>query len=331
MDRWAHFTGDEISPVHQSGRGRIGISQWQQSAPLRQLLAGSLAALVAVAIRYAAGWPSNLLPTFTLVIAVCLTTATIGLWAGATTMLVGGVLTWWFIFSPGSWKLNSNDAIGLIGYFMVATVILCTAELYRRSEERRNAAQLALAEQELSNQRLFAAELSHRLKNSLAIVQSIALQSFDGETLEFDKFAGRLRALAAAQDLLNDHVNEPTAGVRDVVEAAIAPFNGERGPFRMEGPDIALPSQDVVSLTMALHELATNAVKYGALSTPKGRVAVTWKIDGGKFLLEWKEHDGPPVGTPARSGFGSRLLRRAAMGADLQFEPDGVRCIIHGR
>jgi len=86
-----------------------------------------------------------------------------------------------------------------------------------------------------------------------------------------------------------------------------------------------------VSLAIALHELGTNAVKYGALSKDEGWVSIDWKETAGKVVIEWKEHDGPAVKAPTSKGFGSRLLARAAMGTELRFEPDGLRCTITAR
>jgi two-component sensor histidine kinase len=92
-----------------------------------------------------------------------------------------------------------------------------------------------------------------------------------------------------------------------------------------------LPDQQVVSLMLALHELSTNALKYGALSDPRGWISITWGYKDEWFELEWKEHDGPVVAAPSSEGFGSRLLARAAMGAKVSFEPDGLRCTIRSR
>jgi two-component sensor histidine kinase len=273
----------------------------------------------------------DVLPTFTVVIAICFATVLGGFWAGATTMVIGGALTWQFILPPDSWVLSGRNGLVLLGYFAVAAVILGTAGMYRRSELQRNRAQIAHAEKEAASHKLFAGEMAHRLKNSLAIVQATALQTFRADTPELPKFEGRLSALARANNLLSEHVEQPTARVREVVETAIEPFRSGRDAFRLAGPDIALPGQDAVALTLALHELATNAVKYGALAEPKGSVAVTWEETAGKLVLTWKEHDGPPVKRPTTFGFGSRLLRRAAMGADLHFESDGVRCTIRQR
>ena len=288
--------------------------------------------MIAVGMRYAVKLPPDVLPFFAVVIAVCLVTVAAGFIGGMTTMIVGGLLTWFLILGhQWSWSLNAGDVYMLVGYFSVTIVILLTSQLYRKSEQERQAAALALAQREAEHQRLFAREMSHRLKNAMAIIQAMASQTFPRESIETSKFDGRLRALADAHNLLNEHVKQPTASVTELVETAIEPFRDRRDRFRISGPPMPLPDQQVVSLALALHELGTNAVKYGALSEAKGWVSIDWTDSGGRLKLKWKEHDGPPVATPTSTGFGSRLLERSAMGAEVHFEPDGLRCVIRQR
>ena len=297
----------------------------------RDILVGAAAASFAVGIRYLFDLPIGILPFFTVIIAVCLTTVTTGIWGGISAAITGGLLGWYLFLEPHSWRLQGAEFYSLMGYFAVITVILCTSQLYRMSERERQAAALALALQEAEHQALFAREMSHRLKNAMAIVQAMALQTFARDNPELPKFDGRLRALADAHNLLNEHVSRPSASVREIVETAIRPFSDGGSRFALSGPDATIPDQQVVSLALALHELSTNAVKYGALSTPEGKVTIDWAVAGGKLRLAWKEHDGPKVAKPKSGGFGTRLLGRAAMGAEVQYEPDGVRCVISQR
>lgn len=293
---------------------------------------GLLAAQAAVLLRFWVNIPTNVLPFFLVVIAVCLVTVQAGLVGGITTMFAGGILTWYYLLDPtGSWTLDNADEFALLGYFSVTGVILATSQLYRLSEQKRQAVALELAVQEADHQRLFAREMSHRLKNAMAIVQAMAGQTFSRDTPEVGKFNGRLMALAGAHNLLNEQVKQPTAGVAEVVETAIEPFRDRSDRFRVSGTDIPLPDQQVVSLAIALHELGTNAVKYGALSNEHGRVTIDWDRSGDRLRLEWKEHDGPAVKAPKSKGFGTRLLERAAMGSKLEFEKDGLRCTITAR
>jgi len=186
-------------------------------------------------------------------------------------------------------------------------------------------------------QRLLINELNHRVKNTLATVQSIAAQTLrSAPSLERarDAFEARLVALAAAHDLLTA---ESWHGARltDVVASATSPFETAKRPqISRSGPPVWLNAQRALALSMALHELATNAVKYGALSAPEGRVTIRWTLSPHNVLsLSWVEHGGPPVTPPERAGFGSRLLERSLareLGGEVAFTfaPDGVRCEI---
>jgi two-component sensor histidine kinase len=189
-------------------------------------------------------------------------------------------------------------------------------------------------------QRLLINELNHRVKNTLATVQSIAAQTLrSAPSLERarDAFEARLVALAAAHDLLTA---ESWHGARltDVVASAMAPFETAKRPqISRSGPPVWLTAQRALALSMALHELATNAVKYGALSISEGRVAIRWKLSPDLLLsLSWNDQGGPPVAAPERAGFGSRLLQRSLareLGGEVAFTfaPEGVRCEIRCR
>ncbi len=185
---------------------------------------------------------------------------------------------------------------------------------------------------------LLLSEMKHRLKNSLSIVQAIASQTLGGITpQEQAAFAGRLQALAGAQDLLTLK-NLRSVPLREVLMRALAPFQ-ERHAERivLDGvDDIWLDAGKVTLLSMGLHELATNAAKYGALSNDTGTVHLVWHVaaagEGRRVKLTWQESGGPPVKPPTRKGFGSLLLEQALKSdlgrASLEFRPDGVVCSV---
>ena len=300
--------------------------------PVLNILVGAAAAAIAVEARLLIDLPSDNLPFFLVIIAICLVTVFAGIIGGLTAMVVGALLTWRYLLKPvDSWTIDSRDGAVLVGFFLVALVILATSQLYRWSEQRRQKVALELALREAQHQRLFAREMAHRLKNAMAIVQSIASQTFGRDIPEVPMFEGRLKALADAHNLLNEHVKQPTASVDEVVDTAIEPFLDRSERFRISGAPTPIPDQQVVTLSLALHELGTNAVKYGALGHAEGWVSISWTNTDGCLELEWKEHDGPPVKAPSSKGFGSRLLGRSAMGATLSFEPDGLKCTIRAR
>jgi PAS domain S-box-containing protein len=188
------------------------------------------------------------------------------------------------------------------------------------------------------HQRLLVDELNHRVKNTLAIVQSLAQQSLKAaDAGSRQAFERRLGALAAAHALLTRE-NWAGASFGSVVAAAVAPFaDGQPTRFRIAGPELRLVPKTAVSIAMALHELATNAAKYGALSRPEGWIEIDWRIADvagePRLHFEWHERAGPPVIPPARRGFGSRMVEyglAAELGgeAELRYEPTGVVCTI---
>jgi len=179
---------------------------------------------------------------------------------------------------------------------------------------------------------LLVEELNHRVKNTLAILQAIAVQTFrTASRSEREKFEGRLRALAEAHNLLSQEKWQGS-GLHDVVDRVLQPYllnNPDR--IKMTGPKTPLSPRLAVVLSMIVHEIATNAAKYGALSNDTGSVALDWEIitDGRKLLMTWAETGGPPVVAPVQRGFGSRLIERSARDqlggeATVDFLPRGV-------
>jgi PAS domain S-box-containing protein len=186
------------------------------------------------------------------------------------------------------------------------------------------------------HQRLLINELNHRVKNTLATVQAIAFQTLKGDIPLAEaktRFEARLMALSRAHNLLTEQ-NWGGAGLERVVRDSTEHLAGEQGRFALAGPPVWMAPRAALALALALHELGTNAAKYGALSREEGRVAISWRqTPEGRLLLEWKEAGGPPVARPARRGFGSRLIEQGLASdlggkARLAFEPDGLRCTI---
>lgn len=179
-------------------------------------------------------------------------------------------------------------------------------------------------------------ELNHRVKNTLATVQSIASQTLrcaPDLPQASGAFEARLMALSAAHNLLTA---QSWCGARldEVARHALAPFEAVPKPqIARSGPNVWLTAHSALALSLALHELATNATKYGALAVPEGRVSVHWKLCAGELALAWIEQGGPTVAPPSHLGFGTRLVQRKLareLGGDvaLDFAPEGVRCEI---
>ena len=211
----------------------------------------------------------------------------------------------------GAWRVIDmagrfeRDAPGRLPRRLIGVVADVTAR--RGAEER---------------QSLLIRELHHRVKNTLATVQAIvgstartasSIDSF------YEAFVGRIKSLSHTHSVLTEDTWQ-TARLRGLLENELRPYaegamDGDRDArIALDGPAVDLPSEIAVPVGMAIHELTTNAAKYGALSTPTGRVAVLWEIlpggRAGTLRLEWRESGGPPAAPPVRQGFGSRLLQR---------------------
>lgn len=189
------------------------------------------------------------------------------------------------------------------------------------------------------HQRLLVNELNHRVKNTLAIVQSIANQTFrrgSDYMLAKPVFESRLAALAAAHDVLTAK-NWASASLLEVIRQSGVGCGADESRLEFEGPPVWLSPKASVSLSMAFHELCTNAFKYGALSNDSGKISVLWELSGEaeapQLRLIWQEKGGPPVTPPSHRGFGSKMIERALASelggtVQLQFPSQGVRCVI---
>ena len=250
------------------------------------------------------------------------------------------------LFADRTWTVvvSTSGVPGLtlasIAVLIAGTVVsllllaLATVVVNRAADDRRVLESLA-AQEAIRNS--LTRELNHRVKNTLANVLSIvALTRRRSQSL--DDFAegltGRLRALSATHDLLSQR-NWKDAPVREVVTAELAPYlDASDNHVDIEGPDTALGPNDAMSLGLALHELATNAAKYGALSVPNGRISVTWQLVAPDLCeVHWRERGGPAVKPPSRRGFGLDLIEKIVSHelrtpVDLRFEADGVQCVL---
>ena len=158
-------------------------------------------------------------------------------------------------------------------------------------------------------------ELKHRVKNTLAVLGAVAAQTFRdvSSKADLEKYQERLAAFGRAHDLLTA-ANWATAPLQDVITTALSPYGTGESRITVSGPPLTVKSRQALGLSLAIHELATNALKYGALSVTSGRVSITWTCENHmgepKFVFVWREFGGPPVSEPARVGFGSRLISR---------------------
>ncbi|MGH6929237.1 MAG: HWE histidine kinase domain-containing protein, partial [Dongiaceae bacterium] len=196
----------------------------------------------------------------------------------------------------------------------------------------RKAAETALHERE-ARLALLVREIDHRAKNMLAIVQAVARRTKADSMPEFvETLMGRLHALARAHTLLTE-ARWAGADLQRLVKQELAAYGGSAERVTISGPRYAMEPGSAQPLAMALHELATNAAKYGALSVPGGRLAVDWLwASDGRLLIRWTETGGPPVRQPSRRGFGFELIDALSeqLGGTTGFDwrPEGLVCEI---
>jgi len=233
--------------------------------------------------------------------------------------------TIWVIAHDGSRRFDREDLrlmMSLAAFTGAAYQTWLSVNELRESEER---------------QRLLINELNHRVKNVLATVQSIAAQTFRAANLDSSvrgNFEARLVALSNAHSILTQESWEGAA-IHEILARALEPHVGPER-LGMQGPPVRLSAKAALAMSMGAHELATNAVKYGALSNGTGRIDVTWTVDGPKpgiLNLRWTETGGPVVSSPTSKGFGSRLIERnLAHDLDgevkIDYRPEGVVCTI---
>jgi two-component sensor histidine kinase len=239
------------------------------------------------------------------------------------TTIVGSVL--WWRMDLRSAPVPGNG-LPLLLYLASGAFVVWSVSLLRR----------ALAEVRVlsEQQQVLLFELQHRVKNTLAVAQAVAHQTLGAapETKAARKaLMERFEALAAAHDLLVATVWDAVP-LAALVRGQLQPFGPEER-FVLRGDDDRVPAKTVTTLALCLHELATNATKHGALSSPEGRVEVRWeRVGGDRLRLTWSESGGPPVAGPRRTGFGARLLKTSAggvggAGPEIEFLPGGVRWV----
>lgn len=288
------------------------------------LAAGAVAA--ATGLRWAIDKGEAGIPFVTYFPAVVLAALLLGWrWGALVALASGAIANRVFRPEPLLDSLSGRDAV-LVGLFALS----CAALIWIAEMARRLARELEAAKE---RETLLNQELAHRVKNMVATVSAMAvLTARHSEPERFaEALGGRLETLKRATDLL-DAGEAAQCDVHRLVETALAPFRSETN-FWIAGPACELPRDSCVPLALALHELATNAAKYGALSVPEGRVSLLWTVgegEDGLLRLAWREEDGPRVEKPEHAGMGTQLLKRqrGLSAVKLSYRRDGVRCEI---
>jgi two-component sensor histidine kinase len=300
-------------------------SVWQTGLPPRSpsaLLFAVACVAVATAVRVGLGIISPDSAVFAPYYSATLVAALVGgVESGAVATGLGAVAAY-ALFVPPEWNLASfriEQAVSIVLYGTSSVIIIWAAESYRGLLQRLRSEETAI--------RLLNLELVHRIKNMLAGVQAIVGHSLRDQQELLDTVSARLAALGATNDLLI-RSEWRSAPLRDILVREFAPYGLSR--FELHGDDIDCPYAVAILLALLIHELTTNAAKYGALSSPSGRVRVAWNVAASRLALEWTEAGGPPAAEPARTGFGSTLLRsgvRQFQGTiERRFDPTGLYC-----
>lgn len=257
-----------------------------------------------------------------------LASSVIGGWKAGLTATALSALAANFSFVAGSagFLLEGSRGWGFLIFALVASMLVFLVHSLSASLRR---------ERELNEDMTrVSSEYRHRIKNLLAVTQSLLHQTARVSTSVpelRDNAIDRLHALGRAQDLL--HLGKAQATPLDkLIDEILAPYDAKRRLLApLSGPEVLVPAESTIAVALLLNELATNATKYGALSTEKGRLELAWSVRDDWTSIHWKECDGPPVAQPTKLGFGSRLMQsalRASGDVDLAFERDGLRCEI---
>ena len=299
---------------------RVGFRPSSPGALLAAIFFVAVATLVRLAIDLVA---PNAVPFATYFPAVLVAALVGGIAAGLLATLLGGVLAYW-MFVPPRFALTalSLDTCVNFGLFLIASLtIVWIAEQYRRGVRN--------LEEERHYRQVVVDELGHRVKNKLATIHAILRHELRGHDKIWDSVAGRLRALSVADDFLVNS-DEGAVDLKQILTMELGPYGAAN--VAMRGEAIRLFAKLPAVLALVFHELATNAAKYGALSTTDGRLDISWTQVGDNVVVEWVESGGPPVSKPSRRGFGSSLIERSLDGfggsAKIDFTPSGVVCRI---
>lgn len=298
----------------------------------RKWPASLLIALVAVVVAWALRalllpFLGDKAPYATFFAAVIFAGVLAGWKGGAAAAVLGGLAGNIAFVGAQRLAITGDNGGALVLYFAVSVLLVTLMHSLTESLRREQALNGHL--------QTVSSEYRHRIKNLLSVIQALAQQTARSSASmeEFEvKLLSRLEALSRAQDLLLDSSGQ-TVGMHTVVGESLKPFAlTDRMSPPVGGPDVHVPAETAVAISLLLNELATNAAKYGSLGVAEGRLRLAWTLEDEEIVLGWKELGGPPVKAPAKIGFGSKLIDRAisrAGGAvDLRFEPDGVRCDI---
>jgi two-component sensor histidine kinase len=261
--------------------------------------------------------------------AVLVTAAFGGSRAGVAAAIGGAALGLTLDFGEAPAGLAAAALVAV--YLVVAVLILWGVRHYRALVAHHRELSTRLGKEERYRE-LVVNELQHRLKNRLATIHAVIRQALHDYPVAWDRVDGRIRALSATDDLIA-RTDGRGCDIIDLLRSELVPYGNAR--FILNGDPLALPDKLAVSLALMFHELATNAAKYGALSTPQGLLHVSWTVTDEILSLIWDESGGPVISAPGKPGFGTQLLNSGLRGfdgkAEIAYLATGLHCMMQCR
>jgi two-component sensor histidine kinase len=252
-----------------------------------------------------------------------------GIRIGVLTAIAAGALGVTVDF--GDTTADSARVALLVIFWAVCAVAIWGVEHYRSIAARQQSISKRLIQEE-EYRRLIVDELQHRLKNQISTIHAVLHQVLHDQPQVWASIDHRIRALSATDDLIA-RVDSRGCDIRDLLRSELGPYGHVR--FNLNGDALFLPAKLAVSLALIFHELATNAGKYGAFSSPQGFLQVSWTVTDDRLNITWDETEGPPVETIGKPGFGTKLLNAALLPfngkAEISFLKSGVHCTMQCR
>lgn len=305
---------------------------WQGASQPSLLLSTGFAALC-LALATAVRWGLTYLRPdtfFTPYLAAVFFAAVFGgVGMGTATALLGGALGIFLDFDYS--RFDAARLVLLLMFWVICALTIWAVGHYRSllAEQRRISKRLI---EEEGYRKLLVHELQHRLKNKLSTIHAVLHQLLQGQPQIWARIDSRLRALSATDDLIA-RVDGTGCDIRDLLVSELGPYGHIR--FTLNGERLFLPARLAVSLALIFHELATNASKYGAFSSPRGLLQVSWRVADDRLTITWDETEGPTVEKVAAPGFGTRLLKSALLPFDgkteISYLKTGIHCIMQCR
>jgi len=261
--------------------------------------------------------------------AVFFATALGGLWIGVLTTIVGGALG--VVVNFGDTTADFARIVLMLIFWVVCGLTIWGVQHYRSIVARQRQIAKRLTEEE-AYRKLVIEELQHRLKNKASTIHAVLHQVLENQPQVWASIDSRIRSLSATDDLIAQ-VDGRGCDIKDLLLSELGPYGHVR--FSLNGEPLFLPAKLAVSLALIFHELATNAGKYGAFSSARGLLQVSWTLIGDRLNLTWDETEGPPVETVGAPGFGTKLLKSALTPFDgkteITFLRSGVHCTMQCR